>query len=417
MAMSKTFTELGIGEPLTQRLEGIGIKTATPVQERVIPLVMEGRNILFQSETGTGKTFAYLLPLLQRLFADEEDDRRVRLLIVSPTLELCSQIRDQVKLCTDRGCALLVGGVPISRQVEKLKEKPSIVIGSSSRLLELIHLKKLKTDGIEALVLDEADRLLSPELRESTEGMIARLNKDVQLIGNSATVSAYTKKIITSARIKDEIELVEMPAEDILRSRIEHWALFAERRDKIDTLRSFIRAVTPQKMLVFTSRLDQVENIVSKLRYKHIDCEGLGAKADKKKRKAAWDKFKGGSCKILVTTDVAARGLDIAGVTHVVQMDLVEERDVFIHRAGRTGRAGRKGFNCVIGDEWEMRRFAAFEKKLGLTVYPKMLFKGRLIAPQQQDAEAPSDPATRPVQKTEVSDSPTEGSGRQPSGR
>lgn len=383
--MSKTFTELGIGEQLVRRLEATGIQTATPVQEKVIPLIADGRNILFQSETGTGKTFAYLLPLLQRLFDGDNEDKQVRLLIVSPTLELCSQIRDQVKLCTDRGCALLVGGVPISRQVEKLKEKPSIVIGSSSRLLELIHLKKLKADNIKALVLDEADRLLSPELREATEGMIFRLNKDVQLVGNSATVSAYTKKIITEARIKDEIELVEMPEEDVLRSRIEHWALFAERRDKIDTLRSFIRAVGPQKLLVFTSRLDQVENIVQKLRYKHIDCEGLGAKADKKKRKAAWDTFKSGKCKILVTTDVAARGLDINGVTHVVQMDLSEEKDVFIHRAGRTGRAGRKGFNCVIGDEWEMRRFASLEKKLGLVVYPKMLYKGKLIAPPQQD--------------------------------
>ncbi len=383
--MSKTFTELGIEKELVTKLEAIGIREATPVQEKVIPIVAEGRNVLFQSETGTGKTFAYLLPLIQTLFKEADPRRQVKLLIVSPTLELCSQIRDQVKLCTDVGSALLVGGAPINRQVEKLKEKPGIVIGSAARLLELIHLKKLKAEGIRALVLDEADRLLSPELREATEGMIARLPKDVQLIGNSATVSSYTRKIIMEARIKDEIDLVELPAEDVLRSRIEHWALFAERRDKIDTLRSFIRAISAQKMLVFTSRLDQVENIVSKLRYKHIDCEGLGAKTDKKRRKEAWDSFKGGRCKILVTTDVAARGLDIAGVTHVVQMDLPEEKDFFIHRAGRTGRAGRKGFNCVIGDEREMRRFASFEKSLGLTVYPKALYKGRLVAPPQEE--------------------------------
>ena len=134
-------------------------------------------------------------------------------------------------------------------------------------------------------------------------------------------------------------------------------------------------------MIVFTSRLDQVENIVSKLRYRHIDCEGLGAKTDKKRRKEAWDKFRHGCCKILVTTDVAARGLDIQDVTHVVQMDLDEDKDFFIHRAGRTGRAGKRGFNCVIGDEREMRRYAAFEKSLGIKVYPKMLLNGRLVAP------------------------------------
>ncbi len=387
MAMSKLFTELGIEETMVHRLETLGIKTATAIQEKVIPLVAEGKNILFQSETGTGKTFAYLLPLIQRIQERENPQRQIKLLIVSPTLELCSQIRDQIQLCSNEKTALFTGGIPIHRQLEKLKEKPVIVIGSASRLLELIHLKKLKVEGIEALVLDEADRLLAPELRNETEQMIARLPKAVQLIGNSATVSAYTKKIITEARIKDEIELIELPAEDVLRSHIEHWAIFAERREKIDTLRSFIRAVNAQKMIVFTSRLDQVENIVSKLRYKHIDCEGLGAKTDKKLRKAAWDGFKRGRNKILVTTDVVARGLDIQGITHVVQMDLNEDKDFFIHRVGRTGRAGKKGFNCVIGDEREMRRYASFEKSLKIKVYPKVLYRGRLIAPPQQEQQ------------------------------
>ncbi len=382
--MSKSFTELGIAENKVQLLEKIGICEATAVQEKVIPLVAEGKNILFQSETGTGKTFAYLLPLIQKIESDENERKQIRLLIIAPTLELCSQIRDQVKLCSNEKTALFVGGSPINRQLEKLKEKPSIVIGSASRLLELIHLKKLKTEGIKTLVLDEADRLLTPELREATEGLIARLPKDVQLIGNSATVSEYTKKIITEARIKDEIELLELPAEDVLRSRIEHWAIFAERRDKIDTLRSFIRAVNPQKLIVFTSRLDQVENIVSKLRYRHIDCDGLASKTDKKARKSSWDHFKTGNSKILVTTDVVARGLDIQGITHVVQMDLGEDKDFFIHRAGRTGRAGQKGFNCVIGDEREMRRYAALEKNLKIKVYPKILLRGRLVSPSQE---------------------------------
>ncbi len=381
--MSKTFTELGVVNNIVQRLKEIGICEATSVQEKVIPLVAEGKNILFQSETGTGKTFAYLLPLIQKIESDENEKKQIKLLIIAPTLELCSQIRDQVKLCSTEKASLFVGASPINRQLEKLKEKPSIVIGTAARLLELIHLKKLKTEGIEALVLDEADRLLTPELREATEGMIARLPKDIQLIGNSATVSEYTKKIITEARIKDEIELLELPEENVLRSKIEHWAIFAERRSKIDTLRSFIHAVNPQKMIVFASRLDQVENIVSKLRYRHIDCEGLGSKRDKKSRKSSWDTFKAGKCKILVTTDVVARGLDIQGITHVVQMDLGEGTDFFIHRAGRTGRAGKKGFNCVIGDEREMRRYADLEKKLKIKVYPKILFNGRLVAPDQ----------------------------------
>ncbi len=380
--MTTDFSQLGIEQPLLDRLSAINITEPTAVQKKVIPLIAEGSHLLFQSETGTGKTFAYLLPLIQKFSKQENPDRHINFLIASPTLELASQIRNQIKLISDLKCTLLIGGAPLSRQIEALKEKPAIVIGGSARILELIHLKKLKTEGIEALVLDEADRLLSPELRDATEGLIERLPKNIQLIGNSATVSNYTKKILLKSREKDDIQLVELPAEDILRKRITHWAIFAERRDKIDTLRAFINAEKPEKLIVFTSRSDQIDNIVSKLQWKKLNCAGLSAKADKKSRKTAFDQFKAGKIPILVTTDLASRGLDIQGITHVVQMDLPESEDFFIHRAGRTGRAGKTGINCVIGDEREMNRYAALEKKLKLTVYPKVLYGGKITAPE-----------------------------------
>ncbi len=389
--MSTSFSDLGINKELSAKLSELNIIEPTAVQQKIIPLVADGKNILYQSETGTGKTFAYLLPLIQKILLQEDcsQNKKIEILVVSPTLELASQIRDQIKLVSNIKTALFIGGSPINRQIEALKEKPVIVIGGPARLLELIHLKKLKVDSLKALILDEADRLLSPELRGDTEGLINRLPKNVQLIGNSATVSTYTKKTITEARIKDDIELVELPPEDILRKRIEHWALFAETRDKIDTLRSFIHAVNPEKLIVFTSRFDQVENIVQKLRWKHIDCEGLSAKSDKKDRKAAFDKFKSGKAKILITTDVSARGIDIQDITHVVQMDLPEQKDFFIHRAGRTGRAGKNGCNCVIGDSFELQRYASFEKSLGITVYPKALYNGKLVS-NTIDTEAES---------------------------
>ena len=380
--MTTDFKQLGIEQPLLDRLSAINITNPTAVQSKVIPLIAEGSHLLFQSETGTGKTFAYLLPLIQKFSKEENPNRQIQFLIASPTLELASQIRNQIKLISDLKCTLLIGGSPLSRQIEALKEKPAIVIGGPARILELIHLKKLKTDGIKALVLDEADRLLSPELRDATEGLIERLPEDIQLIGNSATVSNYTKKILLKSRNKDDILLVELPAEDILRKRITHWAIFAERRDKIDTLRAFINAEKPEKLIVFTSRSDQIDNIVSKLQWKKIACAGLSAKTDKKSRKTAFDQFKSGKIPILVTTDLASRGLDIQGITHVVQMDLPESEDFFIHRAGRTGRAGKTGINCVIGDEREMTRYALLEKKLKLTVYPKVLYGGKVIAPE-----------------------------------
>jgi len=383
-----SFLDLAVTESIVSRLAQLQITEPTAVQSKVIPLVAEGKNILFQSETGTGKTFAYLLPLVQKLEAAENDRHTVRLMIAAPTYELASQIKIQVQLVTALKCALCIGGSPIARQVELLKEKPVIVIGGPARLLELIHLKKLKADEIETLVLDETDRLLSPELRDETEQLLDRLPRSVQLIGCSATVSDYTRKVLQSARDQIDkssgpIELVSLPPEDVLRKRITHWALFAERRDKIDTLRGFINAVKPEKLIVFTSRTDQIANIVDKLQYRKINCAGLSAQTDKKERKAAIDRFKSGKLPVLVTTDLASRGLDIAGITHVVQMDLPESSDFFIHRAGRTARAGQTGFNCVIGDSREMEQYAALEKKLHIPVYPKILFEGKLLSPDK----------------------------------
>lgn len=443
--MDKQFSDFGIGEEIIKRLSAAGITSPTAVQQKIMPLVAEGKNLMFQSETGTGKTFAYLLPILQRLCDNPKSSNPVRVLVASPTYELASQIKAQVRLVSDIKCALCIGGAPISRQVELLKEKPQIVIGGPARLLELIHLKKLKADAVETLVLDEADRLLSPELRNDTEGLLERLPRRVQLIGNSATVSDYTRKVLQNARdaidraseekapaergkasgskdsagkistdmaangnkdagAKDSgntpadqnpadrkqaasaIEFVTLPTEDVLRKRITHVAIFAERRDKIDTLRSFINAVKPKKLLVFTAKSDQIENIASKLRYRKLECEALSAKIGKQERKSAIDRFRSGKVSILVTTDLASRGLDIPDVTHVVQLDLPQTADFFIHRAGRTARAGKTGMNCVIGDAYEMQDFAKLEKKLGLKVYPKILYKGKLTSPRP-DAE------------------------------
>lgn len=383
------FSDFNINEQIISKLSQISITEPTAVQVKTIPLVAAKKNILFQSETGTGKTFAYLLPLLTDLMERENPLRNVRLMIASPTYELASQIKQQVQAISDIKCALLIGGAPIARQIDMLREKPEIVIGGPARLLELIHLKKLKADSIETLVLDEADRLLAKELRDETEGLLERLPRKVQLIGNSATVSDYTRSILQKARDglnegeseKDRIELVSLPMEDVLRKRIEHWAIFAERRDKIDTLRSFINAVKPEKLLVFTGRNDQLDNITSKLKYKNIECASLSGKTDKKDRKTAIDRFRMGKLKILITTDLTSRGLDIPGITHVVQMDLPEKEDFFIHRSGRTARAGKTGVNVVIGDAFEMQNYARLEKKLKLKVYPKMLYKGKLIDP------------------------------------
>jgi Superfamily II DNA and RNA helicases len=374
--MDETNVFSGLSGAIQERLAALSVTTPTPVQAKIIPEILAGKSILFQSETGTGKTFAYLLPLVQKLEAEENNGHAVRLLVCAPTLELASQIRDAVKSVTPLKAALFLGGAPIKRQADLLKEKPDIVIGNPARLLELIRLKKLKLNGLQAVVFDEVDRLVKRESKADTEALLAAFPSQVQIAGCSATVTAAVRQFFAN------LDSVVMPPEDVLRERITHWALYAEQRDKIDMLRSLLLALNPEKALIFTSRTEQVENITGKLQYKKIDCAGLHAKEDKTDRKSAIDRFRSGKCRILVTSDVAARGLDIPGITHVIQMDLPDDDDFFIHRAGRTARAGKTGVNVVIGDEYEMRRYSQLEKKLKIIVYPKMLYGGKITSPR-----------------------------------
>ena len=387
-----TFQELGIAPQLVERLAALSITTPTTVQQQVIPPLSQGRSLVFQSETGTGKTLAYLLPLLQQI---DESIQQIQLLIVAPTHELASQIKSQIQLVTDIPAVLLIGGAPIKRQVEMLKKKPLIAVGGAARLMELVYLKKLKVHQVKAIVLDEADRLLAPELRDDTTALCQALPAEVQLAACSATINGKTEKIIQSLvrRQQDEGELEKriLPPEDILQKKITHIAIYSETRDKVDTLRKLLVAEMgaatkgqPLKAMVFTARPADVDIILSKLTYKKMQCSALHAKQDKVKRKQALDQFRKGSCPVLITSDLAARGLDIPDVTHIIQLDMPSNMDFFVHRAGRTGRNGKSGLNIVIGDGYEMRQLAAAEKKLHLVVYPKVLYKGKLVAPEQE---------------------------------
>lgn len=376
--MADVFSNLS--ENLKQSLTSLGITSPTPVQAEVIPRIMQGENLLFESETGTGKTFAYLLPLINKL-ETLDDHQRVRIIVVAPTFELASQINSACKSVSSHKSALMIGGAPLKRQIETLKEKPEIIIGTAARLVELIHLKKLKVEGLIAAVFDETDRLVKKESVEDTSNFRNLLPAGTQIIACTATLSKQTKIFFADAKN------VVMPPEDVLRKRITHWAIYAENRDKIDTLRKFLAAENPTKALIFTSRADQVENIYNKLTYKKVVCAALHAKTDKQKRKAAIDRFRSGKEKILITSDLAARGLDIPEISHIIQMDFPQDEDFFIHRSGRTARAGKTGINVVIGDEWEMRHFAQLEKKLGITVYPKEVRDGKVTSPVIYDNE------------------------------
>lgn len=392
-----TFNTLGVPSELSTALEKRNISIPTPVQELVIPRLIAGENILFQSETGTGKTFCYLLPSFMKVIASE-NLKTPKILIVAPTHELASQIKNEaVILANDSALpvtsALCIGGAPLKRQIELLKAKPSILVGGPARILELIRLKKLKTAGISMVILDESDRMLSPEMRDILRDLLSVMPSNAQFIACSATLSNHHASLLekmvppvetqidSELKNKYRLSLVHLPPEDVLKRNISHWVFHSEGRDKIDTLRKFIIAAEPSKALVFTAIAGQVDNIAQKLQFAKIPCSALHSRMDKIARKKSIDDFRSGRTHILITSDLSARGLDIPNISHIVQLDVNENEDFFIHRAGRTARAGKSGINAIFGDEKELRSLARIEKKLGIIIYPKVLYGGIIRSP------------------------------------
>lgn len=384
------FSNLGLDSLFDRILNELKIQEPTKVQESAIPEILslstkkdnKSKLLIMESATGTGKTLAYLLPILEVI--RNEDLGNPLVLICLPTKELASQIKTHLDLVTSKfkkplKSVLLLGEAPMKRQIERLKEKPFFVIGTVGRILELIHLKKLKTESLDFLVLDEVDRLFSKEMREETETLGKFLPENLMTIAVSATLNRnLEEKLIDFLEIdRENLKEVRLPAEEILKKKITHWAFYAQRRDKIPLLRSILHVLNPEKALVFTGESGQVQNIVSQLLYKKIPgVAGINAKMDKFTKQEILRDYKKGKIKILVTSDLSARGLDIPDITHVIQMDIPQSQDFFIHRAGRTGRAGKTGMNILIGDRGEMFRLKNFEKNLGITIFPKMLYGG-----------------------------------------
>jgi superfamily II DNA/RNA helicase len=404
------FAELGVAPRFVKKLAARNIVEPTAIQKQVIPLLAAGEQVIFRSATGTGKTFAYLLPLL-RLLEDpaSPEGGGPRMMICAPTYELCSQIKGEVDflLRPDSGApnsgapdpdfpegkppavSLIIGSAAMSRQIEILKkDKPAVVVGNPGRLLVLARMGKLKLRGLRILVLDEGDRLTADELLEETAGLLQFLPRSgCRKSACSATLSPKNRERLLGLFGKDSASggpprIIETEDPEILRERIEHWAFFCEERRKIQTLRSLLAAQKAKKVLVFSGRSGQPGNIVSQLRYHQVSAAGLYGDMDKKARKEAIDGFRAGKITVLVSSDLAARGLDVPDITQVIALDVPAEPGPYIHRAGRTGRAGKRGLMITIGDEEELRRLARLEKKLGIAVCPRVLYRGQVCLPE-----------------------------------
>ena len=374
-----TFAELGLQPELVAALVMQQITEPTPIQVSAIPVLLEGRDAYLNAETGTGKTLAYLLPLFGRLDAGQ---RQPQVVILAPTHELAIQIQRQSRdLAQNAGSPirtlLLIGGTSLDRQVDKLKTKPHIVVGSPGRLLDLIRMGKLKTKDIRSVVIDEADRLLLQESLPAIREILKAAPRGRQLIFASATEQPECAQAI--ATLAPDLVMLHASTAPV-NENIGHLYLVCEARDKPDVLRKLLHALRPERAMVFVHRSAVAEEVAAKLAHHQIPVADLHAASDKLDRKQAMDDFRAARVRVLIASDVAARGLDIPGVSHVFNLDVPTQSKAYLHRVGRTARAGAKGqaVSLMTGDE--VRLVRRFESELGIGMTQVRLREGRLIA-------------------------------------
>ena len=379
--MQTSFEQIGLDKTLVAGLAKAAITIPTPVQAAVIPEVLQGRDVIGHSATGTGKTLAYLLPLFQKI---ESGKREVQAVVLAPTHELVMQIFRQAELLAQNSgipvaAAAIIGEVNIARQIDKLKEKPHLLIGSAGRLLELIQKRKINAQTIKTIVLDEADRLLDETNRAAVAAVIKTTQKDRQLLLFSATIPQET--LAAAAQWLREPVHAAIRNDSPLPSGIAHMYFLAEARDKVVVLRKLLAGIQPERALVFVNTAPAIAETVAKLIFHGVAAAGLHGSANKAERQAALQDYRDGRVRILVASDLAARGLDIDGVENVINLDLPETAQAYLHRAGRTGRAGATGRVFSIVDKAEARRIPSLRKSLRISIAEKHLSYGEIVDP------------------------------------
>jgi superfamily II DNA/RNA helicase len=372
-----TFTELQLAPELIAALEKQQITQPTPIQTAALPVLSAGRDAYLHAETGTGKTLAYLLPIFSRIDSAQVATQAV---IVAPTHELAIQIHRQCgELAQNAGwpvrSLLLIGGTSTERQIDKLKKKPHVVVGSPGRIAELLDKGKLKAQYVRSIVIDEADRLLSEESLLAVRAIIQAAPRTRQLIFASATLDQQAVAI--AKEWTPELVMLQAGAAAV-NENIEHLYLICEERDKPDELRKLLHALEPERAIVFVHRNDVSERIALKLAHHKIAAADLNAALHKEQRKQAMDGFRKGTIRVLIASDIAARGLDIKGVTHIFNFDVPTLSQAYLHRVGRTGRAGAKGLAVTLMTEIEARLVRRYEEELRIDMQCVRMREGQV---------------------------------------
>lgn len=356
--MAKTFQTLGLVPTLCELLEKKGVKTPTAVQEQAIPAVFKGLDLLAQAQTGTGKTFAYLLPSLQQI---KPDLHMEQVLIMAPTRELAKQIADVAHTLAPAlsvDVLNIIGGKTIENQLQKLQRHPHIIIGTPGRLLDHCRRNSLDLSGVGRVIVDEADQMLQAGFLEDVDTLISMTPKRRQLLFFSATVPDKIKSL-AKKHMASPLVLHIQEGETITLDAITQQIYMVKPEQKFPKLCQMLRDYNPYLAIVFCNTKEETAALAGKLLAQDFNIGELHGDMSQGRRTQVLRDFAKAKTQILVATDIAARGIDIEGITHVFNYDVPHDVDYYIHRIGRTGRAGNEGLSIMFAtaadEQWVHR--------------------------------------------------------------
>lgn len=379
-----TFKDINLSDKLINGLEKQNITQPTPIQIHSYKHIMNKKDLIACSSTGSGKTLAYLLPVISQLIPDS---KYIQALILVPTQELAIQVCKQIDiLCKNSelpySSLFLIGDGNINRQIDSLKTKPSIVVGTPARILQLIKMKKLRVHDVKFLIIDEADRLIDKTYYESVITIRKSLMKYTQILMFSASIDKKTRK--TANQLAYNPVFLDISKDtnekDIIPKTIKHYYIISDRRERIETLRKIIKAGKPEKAMIFINSRYDLEESLQKLQYHNYNVGSLSGNSDKFSKRNAINDFKDGRISYLLATDVAARGLQIDNVDMVINVNLPEDSKEYLHRAGRCGRNEHTGICISIITENELNKIKQYQKQFNINVVARKLYNGKLVA-------------------------------------
>src|SRR5688572_329789 len=378
-----TFQEMGLRKEILDAISTMGFEEPTSIQAKAIPLILSSdRDIIGRAQTGTGKTGAFGLPILNKLNPKSDN---IQALILCPTRELCIQITNELQNFAQNLHSVKVipvyGGASMDTQLYGIKQKPQIIVGTPGRTLDLVNRKKLKLDALQWLVLDEADEMLSMGFKDDMDAIMATISPEKQTLLFSATLPPEIVRMVKTYMqnpIEVAAEQIQTGAENVT-----HHYYEVQARDRYVALKRILDMHPDIYAIVFCRTRAETKEIAEKLSAEGYNSDALHGDLSQQQREYTLGRFRNKTLQLLIATDVAARGLDVSDLTHVINYNLPDDPDVYIHRSGRTGRAHKKGISITIIHSREHNRIKDLERRIGKPFEKKLVPTGKEICEKQ----------------------------------